>query len=247
MFEGLQGKLGLGGWDLVLMWVVTLQGGVLAYLRAPRWKALALSLPFPYTTIALSLGRPVDATHPLAMLAMLAYIHSVRLLYQRARLPIAVSILLAVGAYCGVGMALLRWGGGIGFWPAAALSLAAGAAAFRLTPNPPEPDYRTPLPVWLKIPAVLAVVFVLVQVKGALQGFATLFPLLGVVGAYEARHSLWAVARQVPVLMMAMTPMMAAAYLTQERLGLAGGLAVGWVLLAGCLAAFAFARGGRTA
>ena len=36
----------LGGWDLALMGVVTLQGGVLAYLRAPRWKALALSLPW---------------------------------------------------------------------------------------------------------------------------------------------------------------------------------------------------------
>lgn len=233
-------SLALGHWDLLLMGVVALQGGVLAYLRAPRWKALAMSLPFPYTTIALSLERPVDATHPLAMLAMLAYIHSVRLLYQRAHLPIPLAILLAVGVYSGVGLGLLRWGAGIGFWPATALALAAGIVAYRLTPNPTEPDYRTPLPVWLKIPAVLAVVFGLVQVKGVLQGFATLFPLMGVVGAYEARHSLWAVARQVPVLMLAMAPMMAAAYLTQQRLGLAGGLAVGWGVLVVVLAAFTY-------
>jgi hypothetical protein len=77
---------------------------------------------------------------------------------------------------------------------------------------------------------VFAVVCGLGQVREALEGFAALFPLAGVIGVYEARHSLWAVGRQVPVMFIVMTPMMAVTHLTQERLGLAGGLAVWWLV-----------------
>jgi hypothetical protein len=239
-FEALVDSISFEGWDLVLIVVVAVQGGLLAYIPSPRWKALALTLPFPYTTITLSLGLPVDASHPLAMVAMLAYIHSVRGLYQRLSLPITVAIALAVGAYSLVSLVLLHWGSGIGFWSAALGVMALGGVAFWLSPSPSEPGHRTPLPVWLKLPAVLSVVFLLVQVKGILQGFATLFPLLGVVGAYEARYSLWTLARQVPVLIMVMVPMVSTAYLTQTAMGLEGALALGWLVLLICLVPFTY-------
>ena len=92
----------------------------------------------------------------------------------------------------------------------------------------PEPGHRSPLPVWIKFPVIAGVIVVLVLSKQLLLGFMTMFPMVGVVTAYEARHSLWTICRQMPVLMMASAPMMAVCRLTEDRIGLGGGLALGW-------------------
>ena len=116
------------------------------------------------------------------------------------------------------------------FWVVCGTVFASGWWLYIKIPPRTEPGHRTPLPVWQKVTLVFAVVCGLVQVKEALEGFAALFPLAGVIGVYEARHSLWTVGRQVPVMFIVMTPMMAVTHLTQDRLGLAGGLAVGWLV-----------------
>ena len=41
-------------WHLLLILGVPLQVTSVAYLRSPRWKALALTLPVPFTLIALT-------------------------------------------------------------------------------------------------------------------------------------------------------------------------------------------------
>lgn len=227
-------------WDGLLVAVVALQATVLAYMRSPRWKAFLMSLPFPFTVITLSLDRPIGPSHVLALLATFAYIQAVRLAHLRLRLPILAAIGLAVGLYAGLGWV------GVGaapsgekpFWLACALTFGFGLLAYLKMPYRSEPGHRTPLPLWQKLPVVFSVVFLLVQIKGALQGFATLFPLLGVVGAYEARHSLWTIARQVPVLILCMVPMMAVTHLAQERLGLPLALALGWLALLGIFIPF---------
>ena len=53
--------MNLTGWDVLLI-VVTAQSLVLAYTEAPRWKRLLLSLPFPFTLVVLSVGRPIDGS-----------------------------------------------------------------------------------------------------------------------------------------------------------------------------------------
>lgn len=56
-----------------------------------------------------------------------------------------------------------------------------------------------------------------------LQGFMSAFPMLGVVAAYEARHSLWTLGRQVPIMMLALTPLLWGPAGPATRHGGAGG------------------------
>ena len=56
-------EVGLQLWDVALLVIVSLQVTAMAYLQHPRWKALALALPFPFTTIALGQGQPINVTH----------------------------------------------------------------------------------------------------------------------------------------------------------------------------------------
>jgi len=84
---------------------------------------------------------------------------------------------------------------------------------------------------------VLAIALVttsVVALKHQLGGFMTTFPMVGVVAAYESRHSLWTIVRRIPWVMLLMTLMMVVCRLTQERFGLAAALALSWpVLLVG--------------
>ena len=52
--------------------------------------------------------------------------------------------------------------------------------------------------------------------KYLLKDFATLFPIIGVIGADEARKDLWAVCRQVLMMVVGMSEMLTVAYLSQE-------------------------------
>jgi len=93
-----------------------------------------------------------------------------------------------------------------------------------------EPGHRSPLPVWIKLPVIMAVTLSLVLVKNQLRGFVTVFPMVGVIAVYEMRHSLWTTCRQIAVLMIALIPMLIVLRLSQDRLGLGGALPLGWVV-----------------
>jgi len=69
-----------------------------------------------------------------------------------------------------------------------------------------------------------------------LQGFMTMFPMVGVVASYEARYSLGAVCRAIPDFMFAMVPMMAVVRLAQPQLGLGVALCAGWLVFIPLLA-----------
>tara|TARA_Y100001933_G_C18861627_1_gene506153 strand:+ start:151 stop:837 length:687 start_codon:yes stop_codon:yes gene_type:complete len=200
----------------------------MAYLPHPRWKALTLALPFPFTTIALGQGQPINATHVLALLVLIAYYHAIRLLHHR--LSIVPSIGLGLGLYVLSSHMLLSI---VPIQPASfpiCIGIIGLLAIALLVWQPPrsEPHHRTPLPVYLKLPTVIAVVGLLIYLKSSLQGFATLFPLVGVVGLYEARKSLWSVCRQAPIFTLGMCALLTAAYTTQTLLGLPAALSIGW-------------------
>tara|TARA_B100001115_G_scaffold181909_1_gene177140 strand:- start:124 stop:810 length:687 start_codon:yes stop_codon:yes gene_type:complete len=200
----------------------------MAYLPHPRWKALTLALPFPFTTIALGQGQPINATHVLALLVLIAYYHAIRLLHHR--LSIVPSIGLGLGLYVLSSHMLLSI---VPIQPASfpiCIGIIGLLAIALLVWQPPrsEPHHRTPLPVYLKLPTVIAVVGLLIYLKSSLQGFATLFPLVGVVGLYEARKSLWSVCRQAPIFTLGMCALLTAAYTTQTLLGLTAALSIGW-------------------
>jgi len=228
----------LGVWDLILVVAVSLQGTVLAYLPQPRLKALLFTIPVPFTVIALGLGRPLAAGNVLALVVVIFYTQSVRFLHCRMRLGIVPAIALSLLGYC-----LIGWAGAqvvpctpAAFWLASAGTLTVGLILYLLLPPRSEPEHRTRLPVWKKLPLILAVVFLLVVVKEELRGFATVFPLLGVVGAYEGRHCLWTLALQVPIVILGLVPLMVVTYLLQDHLGLAPSLLMGWVVFLSVLA-----------
>ena len=84
------------------------------------------------------------------------------------------------------------------FWLAASGCALLGAGLLWRLPQRDEPGHRSPLPVYLKVPIILMVVATLILIKGWLRGFVTVFPMVGVIAAYEARNSLWTMVCQIP-------------------------------------------------
>lgn len=217
-------------WDIALILVVTLQATALAYISSPRWKALMLMLPFPFTTIVLSLGRPLDASNLLAMVVLLVYTLSVRTLYQYISIVPAIALSVLIYAVLGHLLAHSIPPGNLMFWISATVVFMLGILFLRIIPLPSGPNHRTPLPMWQKLPAILLVVIIIVAIKSSLQGFASLFPLLGTVGAYEVRHNLWVLVRSTLVLMCALTLMVIVTRITQDDIGLGFALLLGWMI-----------------
>lgn len=219
-------------WDIMLLVAVSLMGTTLAYLHHPKWKALVLSLPIPFTLANLSLGINVDATHMLGLLFLVVYTNGVRLLYLRAKLPILLAILLSAGAYAALATTLApfipktEWA----FWAAAVVTLLCARVLLRLMPHRDEPGHRTPLPVWIKLPIIVGVILLLIIAKKMLQGFMTMFPMVGLVAGYEARHSLWTMCRAIPQFTQWMVPTICVIHVLQPHIGLGWALAVGWVV-----------------
>ncbi len=225
-------SISIGPWDVLLVLLVSTQATILAYLKPPKWKAFVFSLPIPFTFSTLAVGRPVGASNVLGLVVLFCYAQGVRLLYQRAHVPIVLAILLAALGYCAAGalMAPIVPGTDLAFWLAVAGVFALGAALYLALPRRNEPEYRSPLPVWVKLPIIAAVILILVTIKNTLQGFMTLFPFVGVIAAYEARHSLWTIGRQIPAMMMLLTPLMVVSHVAQPRVGLGPSLALGWLV-----------------
>jgi len=220
----------IGAWDIALLAVVTIQATAISYLHSPKWKAFVWSLPLVFPLAALALNRPIDATNVMGLNVLLIYTHGVRILYGRLRIPIVVAILVSAICYCLIGWRLARIlpPTDLAFWLTAGATFALGAILFAATSHREEPGHRSPLPVYVKAPLVACVILLLIAIKNSLHGFMTVFPMVGVVAAYEARKSLWAMSRQVPLLMMTITPLMATCRLTQHKLGLGPSLLIAW-------------------
>jgi hypothetical protein len=224
--------------DLALIVTVTAMGVAVAYLRNPEHKATVLMLPVPFTLAMLAVGRPIDATNVIAIPALFGYSWLVWALRQRCGFPILAAITVAAGSYCLAGVAASRWmpEGPVAFWTAIGATMIAGVVLVRRLPQRSEPHHRTPLPVWIKAPAIAAVICGLLAAKHQLGGFTTMFPMVGVVASYESRHSLWTIVRRIPWLLILMAPMMAAIWLWQDRVGVPWALALAWpVMIAGLL------------
>lgn len=205
-------------------------GTAVAYLRHPEHKAFVLMLPIPFTMAVLSVGRPVDATNLAGAGLLFGFSLGVWALHVRLRWPIFAAIAICAAGYCaiGAGIARLRPEGDAAFWGTAAGLLALSVVLIRALPHRVEPHHRTPLPVWIKLPAIALVIAGLVAMKKTLGGFTTMFPMVGVVAAYEARKSLWTIVRRIPWVIAIMIPMMAVIRLTQDRVGLPKALALSW-------------------
>jgi len=220
------------GWDLLLLVSVSLMGTAVAYLHHPKWKNLILCLPIPFTVASLSLGQGVDSIHVLGTLMLILYTNGVRWLYLNAGLPILLSIVLAAGSYAVLGAVLV----GVvprtetAFWGLAVSLFLLSLLLVRVMPHRQEPGHRTSLPIWVKLPVIIGVVLFLIISKKMLQGFMTMFPMVGLLAAYEGRHSLWTMCRAMTIFPLWMIPMMVTIYVTQSRIGFGPALVLGWLV-----------------
>lgn len=219
-------------WDGLLIAVVTAQSLAMAYAGSPRFKRLFMTLPFPFTVVVLSVGRPIDASNFVSMAVLLGYTQACRLLPSRFGVPIVPTILVSVAGYTAVGWLLsdLVPTSDEAFWISAAVTVVAGFWLARILRDVDERPYRTTLPLAVKLPVLLLISTVLVLIKNGLQGFAGFFPLVSVIAAYETRTSPWTLAKPVPVLMITIAPMLVAARLVQPTYGLGTGMAAGWLV-----------------
>ena len=239
-------RLGFGFWDVALIVGVSLQTTLLAFVRSPRLKAFLYSFPVPFTIANLALGRPVGASHMVGYLNLLLFMNMVRWLHVGLRLAIVASIVASAAIYCLVGVALnaVLPLTAPAFWAAFAAVAATGIVLARLLPHRAEPGHRSDLPVAAKFAAVAVVISALVSLKGALGGFMTTFPMVGVVAAYEARHSLWTMVRQTPLVILSLGSMAAAMWVAQQVFAVAipASLAIGWAVWLAILIPVSVAR-----
>lgn len=219
-------------WDLALIAVVSVQATLLAYLHHPKWKALLITLPVPFTFATMAVGRPVDATNATGLVVLLLYTHGVRLLHRVLHVPIILAILISAIGYCLLASVLapILPTSDLAFWIACGVALTVGLLFYFKLPHENEPGHRSPLPIWIKLPIITCVIVGLVLIKRHLHGFLTLFPMVSLVAAYEARHCLWTICRQIPLCMMTMIPMLITLRLLQPYIGLGYALMVGWCL-----------------
>jgi len=103
-----------------------------------------------------------------------------------------------------------------------------GVVLYFVTPYRDEPGHKSSLPLMRKLPVVSGVILLLIVLKGVMQGFITMFAMMGLVTVYEGRHILWTICRQMPVLLLLIMPIMAVWKLVQSSLGLGVSLALGW-------------------
>lgn len=239
-------ELHLGIYDLVLLFVVAIQGTVIAFIRQPRFKAFVLSLPVPFTIANMALGKQVGTTHVLGLLNLLLFAHVVRWLHTKVRVPIVLSIIIAVAVYCTVGTVVnnLLVDSRLIFWTAAGGVFLFGIALFKLIPYRNEPGHRSELSVPVKFALLCGVAAFIVSMKSLLGGFMTVFPMVTVIACYESRYSLWTVGRQIPILMLVMVPTMCTIRLLQQVAGLniPASLGLAWIVVLSILVPLSLRR-----
>lgn len=227
-------------WDVVLILVVAVQGTLASCIQRPQLKAFFLVLPFPFALAVLALGQPINVTNVMGLIVLLAYTYGVKLFHRQFHLPIVWAIFLSALGYCIVGAFLA------GIIPktnnaflvvSVAVCVLASILHYAI-PHVSEPNYQSSLPVWKKFTAIVVVLLVLVLIKLQLQGFMTVFPMMGVIIAYEARLSLYTVCRHIPVAMLTLAPMIVVIRVLQDRIGLEGALAAGLIVYLMVLPAF---------
>jgi hypothetical protein len=218
-------------WDVLLVLMVSGLVTAVAYVRDPKGKAFFLSIPIPFSFSYLSLGRYVDVTNVTGLLVLLAFTHLVRILHAKLRLHIIPSILISAAFYClsAFWLAQIIPRTEFAFWVSCAVALIVSIGFHILFKNETEKAHKSELPLYLKLPLSVVLVTVIVALKQLLQGFMTLFPMVGTFTSYEGRHSLGTNCRQIPITIFLLLPMLivmklAEGYLSPRMALLPGGI-----------------------
>ena len=192
----------IGSWDMLLIAAVSAQSTALAYTYRPQLKAFVLMLPVSFFFANMALQLPVSVHHLAGQPLILLYLAVIYVLYLLLRVPILLAVAASLVFYCGTARLLIHllpsdvsWL----FWGFLFLDVVLGVALFFGMGYRHEAGSRTPLPLWVKLPCISAIVLALVVMKNWLGGFMTVFPMVTTIAAYEARNCLWTVILQMSV------------------------------------------------
>lgn len=220
MLESLNFHFAFYDWLLVI--VVTALGTISAYLKDPQLKAVTATIPIPCGFAYIAVGLPMGAANAISGFMCLLYVHIVRILHYKVKVPIVLSILAGLAFFVTFGTFLTpRIPDSEPFFIGVCIfDCLVGIILFQTQTYKPGVRYKTPLPVYIKAPAIAFVVSGLMLIKRLMGGFCTSFPMMNSIVSYESRYSLGDQCRQLPLFLIAAPFMFVEMHFIETRLGL---------------------------
>lgn len=203
MFENLNFNFSFYDWLLVFM--VTALGTLSAYLKDPQLKAVTATIPIPFGFAYIAVGMPIGAANAISGFMCMLYANIVRVLHQRAKVPIVPAIIIGLACFVAMGTFLMpRVPNGEAFFLGVCVfDFTVGLIMFEKQKYSVGTKYKTPLPIYIKAPAIAFVVSGLMIIKRFMGGFCTSFPMMNSIVSYESRFSLEDQCRQLPLFLIA--------------------------------------------
>lgn len=219
MLESLNFHFAFYDWLLVI--VVSALGTISAYLKDPQLKAVTATIPIPCGFAYIAVGLPMGASNAISGFMCLLYVHIVRILHYKAKVPIVLSIIAGLAFFVCLGTFLMpRVPDSEAFFIGVCIfDCILGILLFQTQTYKPGVRYKTPLPVYIKAPAIAFVVSGLMLIKNWMGGFCTSFPMMNSIVSYESRHSLGDQCRQLPLFLIAAPFMFVEMHFIETRLG----------------------------
>ena len=192
-------------YDWLLIFMVTALGTLSAYLKDPQLKAVTATIPIPCGFAYIAVGLPMGAANAISGFMCFLYVHIVRILHYKVKVPIVPSIIAGLAFFVALGTFLMpripdteAW-----FIGACAFDFIVGVTMFQTQSYKSGVRYKTPLPIYIKAPAIAGVVSGLMLIKQLMGGFCTSFPMMNSIVSYESRSSLGEGGRGLPVCLVA--------------------------------------------
>ena len=198
-------NLSFSFYDWLLIFMVTALGVFSAYTKDPQLKAVAATIPIPCGFAYIAVGLPMGTANAISGFMCFLYVHIVRILHYKAKIPIIPSIAAGLAFFVALGTFLMpRIPEGEPYFIAACVfDFVVGVIMFQTQRYKSGVRYKTPLPVYIKAPAIAGVVAGLMLIKRLMGGFCTSFPMMNSIVSYESRFSLGDQCRQLPLFLIA--------------------------------------------
>ena len=203
MFEAL--NFHFSAYDWLLVFMVTALGTLSAYLKDPQLKAVTATIPIPCGFAYIAVGLPMGTENAVSGFMCMLYVHIVRILHYKVKVPIVPSIIAGLAFFVALGTFLHARipEGEAYFIGACVFDFVIGVIFFQKQKYKAGVRYKTPLPVYIKAPAIAGVVSGLMFIKRLMGGFCTSFPMMNSIVSYESRYSLGDQCRQLPLFLIA--------------------------------------------
>ena len=203
MLESLNFHFSLYDWLLIFM--VTALGTLSAYLKDPQLKAVTATIPIPCGFAYIAVGLPMGTENAVSGFMCMLYVHIVRILHYKVKVPIVPSIIAGLAFFVALGTFLHSRipQGEAYFIGACVFDFIIGVIFFKKQKYKSGVRYKTPLPIYIKAPAIAGVVSGLMLIKRLMGGFCTSFPMMNSIVSYESRFSLGDQCRQLPLFLIA--------------------------------------------